>query len=966
MNERDHQAFNGQFDEALLTAYALGELAGAELALVEAALKTSPDACRAVDEIRVLAGYIREAAGHDERFAPSATLREQIESRLDQFTPRPAAEPPDRRGRTGSSRRRPWMILALTSLAVLVLAVAIPSLPLLQRGAPTEVAIGLPPPNPGGPPEQAIADADGAGKVTSAPAPSEAPSETLAEEAEERSEKAAGVAIPPYPAASAAAAPKPAESPIESAGAYAHKSQKGDAPGTGAARMFKAPLASQPAGAAAEAPPPAAARGREAAPAEPRRALSQLQREAGAAAAGESQDRLDASAERKPQAKREAAKPAAVSLGLNELKRAPEQAKIVAEPQSAGTSRPMLREAGAAGPRKAVSASVPPPAAGLAGDKTGREARIVVADEAVVGRRLAAADQAAPAGTIAPGMAAAARAEPPGAAPAGALAPGTLAEDRGGGLAYGQAMGGAYGGFGGGGYADPAKDAKEGAYSYSQVERPEAGRDAEQYDSPEENSFQSPAVEPESTVSIDVDTASYANVRRLLQNNQVPPPGAVRIEEMVNYFPYEYPQPKTDQPFAVDMEAAACPWNGNNRLVRVGLKAREVDAARRGPSNLVFLLDVSGSMRDANKLPLVKDAMAMLVDQLTEDDRVSIVTYAGQAGLALEPTEGTRRKQILERIEALQAGGSTHGSAGIQMAYDQALANFVPGGNNRVILCTDGDLNVGVTDDDELVKLIKEKASSGVFLTVVGFGAGNLKDAKLEKLADNGNGTYAYVDSLREARKVFVEQVSGRLVTVAKDVKIQIEFNPAEVAGYRLLGYENRLLASEDFSDDMKDAGEMGAGDSVTFLYEIVPLRGGQPELAEPAQRRADLRYQRVAGNELTAEAKSGELLTLKLRYKLPDEQQSRLLEFALKDGGKSFGQASKEFRFAAAVASFGLLLRGSQYNRGLSLAAVEEFAAGAADHDPMGLRSEFVDLVRQARTLYGETPPAAAAAPRR
>jgi Ca-activated chloride channel family protein len=952
MNERDHQAFNGQFDEALLTAYALGELEGTELALVEAALKTSPDACRAVDEIRVLAGYIREAAGHDERFAPSATLRGQIESRLDQFAPRPAAESPDRRGRTGLSRRRPWIIFALASVAVLVLAVAIPSLPLFQRGAPTEVAIGLPPPNPGGPPEQAIADADGAGKVPSAPAPVE----TLAEEAEERSEKTPGVAIAGYPAASAPAAPKPAESPMESAGAYAHGLQKGDAPSTEAARMLKAPLAGQPADAAAEESASATARGREAAPAEPRRALSQLQREASAAAAGESQDRLDAVSERKPQAKREAAGPAAVSLGLNDLKRAPEQVNIIAEPQSAGTSRPMLRGAGAAGPRKALSASIPPPAAGPAGDKTGREARIAVADEAAVGRRLAAAGQAAPAGAIAPGMATAARAEPPGAAPASAPTPGALAEDRGGGLGYGQAMGGEYG--------DRAKEAKERAYSYSQVERLEVGRDAEQYESPEENSFQSPAVEPESTVSIDVDTASYANVRRLLQNNQVPPPGAVRIEEMVNYFSYDYPEPKPDQPFAVDMEAAGCPWNGNNRLVRVGLKAREVDAARRGPSNLVFLLDVSGSMRDANKLPLVKDAMAMLVDQLTEDDRVSIVTYAGQAGLALEPTEGTRRKQILERIEALQAGGSTHGSAGIQMAYDQALANFVPGGNNRVILCTDGDLNVGVTDDDELVKLIKEKASSGVFLTVVGFGAGNLKDAKLEKLADNGNGTYAYVDSLREARKVFVEQVSGRLVTVARDVKIQIEFNPAEVAGYRLLGYENRLLASKDFSDDMKDAGEMGAGDTVTFLYEIVPLRGGRPELAGPAQRRADLRYQRIAGNELTAEAKSGELLTLKLRYKLPDEQQSRLLEFALKDGGKSFGQASKEFRFAAAVASFGLLLRGSQYNRGLSLTAVEEFAAGAADHDPMGLRSEFVDLVRQARTLYGETPPAAAAAP--
>ncbi|MDI9445221.1 MAG: von Willebrand factor type A domain-containing protein [Planctomycetota bacterium] len=952
MSERDHQAFNGQFDEALLTAYALGELEGAELALVEAALKASPDASRAVDEIRVLAGYIREAAGHDERFVPSATLREEIESRLDQSAPRPAAEPLDRRARTGPSRRRPWMILALASAAVLVLAVAIPSLPLFQRGAPTGVAIGLPPPDSSKSFEVAIAEEDTADEVLSAPVPGEPLSETLAGKATERSEKAAGQTIAGDPAASGPAAPKAAESPMESAAASADKYREGDVPETEAARMLKAPLAGQPADVAAEESPPAAARGREAAAAEPRRALSELKREASAVAAGESQDRLDAVLERKPQAKQEAAtpaakpaaeeaaKPAAVSLGLNELKRAPEQVKIVAEPQSAGRGRAMHRGV-VAGPRKAFSASVPPPAAGPAGDKAGREARIVVADEAVVGGRPVRAVEAAP---------------------AGARTPGALAEDRGGGLGDGQVMGGGYGGFGGGGDDDRANEAKERAYSYSQVERLEAGRDAEQYASPEENAFQSPAVEPESTVSIDVDTASYANVRRLLQNNQVPPPGAVRIEEMVNYFSYDYPEPKRDHPFAVDMEAAGCPWNGNNRLVRVGLKAREVDAAQRGPSNLVFLLDVSGSMRDANKLPLVKDALAMLVDQLTEDDHVSIVTYAGQAGLALEPTEGTRRKQILERIEALQAGGSTHGSAGIQMAYDQALANFVPGGNNRVILCTDGDLNVGVTDDDELVGLIKEQASSGVFLTVVGFGTGNLKDAKLEKLADNGNGTYAYVDGLREARKVFVEQVSGRLVTVAQDVKIQIEFNPAEVAGYRLLGYENRLLAAEDFSDDLKDAGEMGAGDSVTFFYEIVPLRGERPELAGPAQRRADLRYQRVAGNELTAEAKSGELLTLKLRYKLPGEQQSRLLEFAVQDDGKSFGQASKEFRFAAAVASFGLVLRGSQYNRGLSLTAVEEFAAGAATDDPMGLRSEFVDLVRQARTLCGETPRAAAA----
>ena len=471
-----------------------------------------------------------------------------------------------------------------------------------------------------------------------------------------------------------------------------------------------------------------------------------------------------------------------------------------------------------------------------------------------------------------------------------------------------------------------------------------------------ETPFLSPVNQPESTVSADVDTASYANVRRFLENNQAPPPGAVRVEEMVNNFAYDYPQPEDDTPFSVDMETASCPWNESNRLVRIGLKAKDIDRAERGPSNLVFLLDVSGSMRDANKLPLVKDAMAMLVDQLTEDDRVSIVTYAGEAGLALEPTEGTKRKKILDSIEALKARGSTHGSAGIDMAYDQAMANFVPDGNNRVILCTDGDLNVGITDDNELVKLIQEKASGGVFLTVVGFGTGNLKDAKLEQLADKGNGKYAYVDGLSEAKKVFVEQASGSLVTVAKDVKIQIEFNPAKVQGYRLIGYENRLLAPQDFDDDMKDAGEIGAGHSVTFLYEIVPTRLPAGELAALNNARANLRYQQIITNALTEQAESGELLALKLRYKLPDEQQSHLLEFPVMDSGKRFGEASSEFRFAAAVAAFGMLLRGSQYNQGLTFSAVEEFAAGAADNDPQGHRGEFVDLVRRARTLYGDT----------
>ncbi len=482
------------------------------------------------------------------------------------------------------------------------------------------------------------------------------------------------------------------------------------------------------------------------------------------------------------------------------------------------------------------------------------------------------------------------------------------------------------------------------------------GLGTEQYAPVVENPFQSPMTEPESTVSADVDTASYANMRRFLENNQPPPPGAVRVEEMVNYFTYDYSQPKDDTPFSVDMETASCPWNEAHRLVRIGLKAKEIDAAERGPSNLVFLIDVSGSMRDANKLPLVKDALAMLVDQLTEDDRVSIVTYAGDAGLALEPTEGTKRKKILERIEALKSGGSTHGSAGIQMAYDQAMANFVPDGSNRVILCTDGDLNVGITDDNELVKLIQEKASSGVFLTVVGFGTGNLKDAKLEQLADKGNGKYAYVDGLREAKKVFVEQASGSLVTVAKDVKLQIEFNPAKVQSYRLIGYENRLLATQDFNDDMKDAGEIGAGHSVTFFYEVVPTSLPVGQIAALNRAQPNLRYQRIMSNALTEVAESGELLALKLRYKLPDEQQSRLLEFPVLDSGKRFGEASSEFRFAASVAAFGMLLRGSQYNQGLTFSAVEEFAAGAADNDPQGRRGEFVNLVRQARTLYGDT----------
>ncbi len=478
----------------------------------------------------------------------------------------------------------------------------------------------------------------------------------------------------------------------------------------------------------------------------------------------------------------------------------------------------------------------------------------------------------------------------------------------------------------------------------------------EQYDPIVENDFLPVRKHPLSTFSIDVDTASYANVRRFINEGRLPPPSAVRIEEMVNYFQYDYPPPEDSEPFAVHLEVARCPWNGKHRLVRIGLKGQEIHRDQRGPTNLVFLLDVSGSMRDENKLPLVKKAMRLLVDQLNEDDRVAIVTYASSAAMVLESTCGDNKPTILDAIDALQAGGSTHGSAGIQLAYDHASLHFEQEGTNRVILATDGDLNVGITEDDDLVRLIKQKAKTGVFLTVLGFGTGNLKDSKLEKLADKGNGAYAYVDNLREAWRVLVEQISGSLVTIAKDVKIQIEFNPAEVASYRLIGYENRVLAARDFDNDKKDAGEIGAGHTVTALYEIVPA-GREREL-----RVADrpLKYQRPAEEpptELTEAAESGELLTLRLCYKKPDGDKSKLVEHVAEDSGKRLGEASADFQFAAAVAAFGMVLRNSQYQGEATLAAVEEYALSGVGDDPGGYRTEFVDLVRRARQMAGQDP---------
>lgn len=484
----------------------------------------------------------------------------------------------------------------------------------------------------------------------------------------------------------------------------------------------------------------------------------------------------------------------------------------------------------------------------------------------------------------------------------------------------------------------------------------------EQYDQIIENPFLPAKDHALSTFSIDVDTASYANTRRFLTQGALPPPSAVRIEELINYFTYDDPQPAGDAPFSVNMELAQCPWTPGHHLLRVGLKGREIAKEQRPNSNLVFLLDVSGSMQSHNKLPLVKEAMRMLVEQLTENDMVTIVVYAGQEGLALDTTSGDQKEKILAAIDTLSAGGSTHASAGITLAYQKAQQNFLKDGTNRVILCTDGDFNVGITNDEALVDLITDKAKSNVFLSVLGFGMGNLKDAKMEKLADKGNGNYGYIDTAKEAKKVLVEQMTGSLITIAKDVKIQIEFNPAKIASYRQIGYENRVLAAKDFDDDTKDAGEIGAGHGVTALYEVVLVGNKAPaEKKEAAIDGVPLKYQKpsesttpapTAALELTEAAQSGELCTVKLRYKEPTGDQSALLEFPLKQEPLRFGQASENLRFASAVAAFGMVLRNSEHRGGATLSAVEEIASAALGKDPHGYRAEFLELVRKAEAL--------------
>lgn len=470
------------------------------------------------------------------------------------------------------------------------------------------------------------------------------------------------------------------------------------------------------------------------------------------------------------------------------------------------------------------------------------------------------------------------------------------------------------------------------------------GESAESYETIVENPFVSPLSAPLSTFSIDVDTASYSNVRRYLKSGQLPPKNAVRIEELINYFDYSYPPPDGDVPFAVRTEIAACPWDAEHRLVRIGLKGREVSREDRPPTNLVFLIDVSGSMQPPNKLPLVKAALEMLVEGTTERDRVAMVVYAGNAGLVLESTPGSRQPEILSAIERLDAGGSTNGAEGIQLAYQQARQQFLKDGVNRVILCTDGDFNVGISSDDALVELIQREAKSGVFLSVFGFGMGNLKDSKLEKLADKGNGHYAYIDDRNEARKVFVEELSGTLVTIAKDVKIQVEFNPAQVGAYRLIGYENRALADRDFNDDTKDAGEIGAGHTVTALYEIIPADKAPEVVAQEA-----LKYQR----RIVREKKTrDEVLTLKLRYKQPDGDKSTLVEYPAVDERDAKKRPSNDFQWAAAVAAFGLVLRDSQFQGSANLPLVMELAQASRGSDSTGRRQEFLELVQTAEQL--------------
>lgn len=496
--------------------------------------------------------------------------------------------------------------------------------------------------------------------------------------------------------------------------------------------------------------------------------------------------------------------------------------------------------------------------------------------------------------------------------------------------------------------SEEAKSYLESCYEYEPI--PEVHSN-EEYSEWEEKGFTSVQNEPLSTFSADVDTASYSNLRRLIREGydlDMMPEGAVRIEEMINYFSYDYEDPKGSDPFGVTTQISSCPWNEKAELLMVGLKTEDINYDQAPPSNLVFLLDVSGSMYSDDKLPLLQEAFGLLAENLTEKDRVSIVTYAGDDQIVLKGAKGNQTKKIKKALNSLEADGSTNGSAGIETAYALAESYFIEGGNNRVIIATDGDLNVGLTTEEELEDLITEKKESGIFLSVLGFGTGNIKDNKMETLADKGNGNYAYIDCLREANKVLVEEMSATLLTICKDVKFQVEFNPAVVESYRLLGYENRALAKEDFNDDTKDAGEIGAGHSVTALYEIVlkePLDGSMSEEEINRLKYSD-EYKKEYGEEkITSRAAMKEWLTISIRYKKPSEKESNLLEYPV--GYECYtNKPSDDFIFAAAVAEFGLLASHSAYPEDASVKHVEKALNSIRLNDEY--KEEFLELVEE------------------
>ena len=472
----------------------------------------------------------------------------------------------------------------------------------------------------------------------------------------------------------------------------------------------------------------------------------------------------------------------------------------------------------------------------------------------------------------------------------------------------------------------------------------------EEYARINENEFLQASNNPRSTFSIDVDTASYSNVRRFINQGQLPPVDAVRIEELINYFNYNYPEPDGNEPFSLSAEVAACPWQPAHKLVHIGLQGRRIPAANAPPNNLVFLIDTSGSMDSPDKLPLLKSAFKLLTDQLREQDRVAIVVYAGSAGLVLPSTSGDSKEAIQAAIDRLQAGGSTAGGAGIKLAYEIARESFIASANNRVILATDGDFNVGVSSEGELFRLIESERESGVFLTVLGFGTGNIKDSKMELLADKGNGNYAYVDTIHEARKVLVSGLGGTLNTIANDVKIQVEFNPATVSAYRLLGYENRVMRAEEFNDDKKDAGDLGAGHSVTALYEIIPaeVRTKFPHVDPLRYQSTETRPEAFAGNEL---------MTVKLRYKASAGARSAMIARSIMDEATAIERASENVRFAAAVAEFGMLLRDSKSRGRSSFENCLALARESRGNDSEGYRAEFIALVEKTAELKSNHP---------